>query len=158
MLVLPHAALVLTGAEICARGGETIAKTVAALPQTTLVVVGPPPPRLVVTLDGVQLECGDCADEAYWSSGGGLCDASVVWIASELYSDALLSRIGERIRGSNVRAVATLRPFPDGLEGYERLDQPEACEMSWTAALINPNKAQEEGGGAPVMIYERREG
>ena len=118
----------------------------------------------------VLLECGDCADEAFWSPpkvafcskglckqpGGLLADATVLWICSELYSDELMGRIGERICGSNVRAVATLRAFPGGLDGYERQEPPERCEMSWRAALMDPRKPDEELAGSPVIIYERQ--
>ena len=58
--LLPHAALVFAGSEIVARteAGESLSGIVAALPRTTLVVVGPPPPKLERVLTSVQLECG----------------------------------------------------------------------------------------------------
>lgn len=58
--LLPHAALVYAGSEIVARAeaGESLSGIVAALPRTTLVAVGPPPPRLERVLTSVQLECG----------------------------------------------------------------------------------------------------
>ena len=57
---LPHAALVMTGAELVARAnaGDLLGTSVAGLPPATLVAVGPPPPRLEPVLDAVQLECG----------------------------------------------------------------------------------------------------
>jgi hypothetical protein len=58
--LLPHAALVYAGSEIVARAeaGESLSDIVAALPRTTLVAVGPPPPKLERVLTSVQLECG----------------------------------------------------------------------------------------------------
>lgn len=104
----------------------------------------------------IALVNGDCADAALWSVGA-LADATVLWICSELMSDGLMRRIGERVSGSAaVRAVATLKPFPGGLDGYARQELPERCEMSWTAALSNPNEAPAPDAGAPVLIYERR--
>ena len=58
--LLPHAALVYAGSEIVARAeaGESLSGIVAVLPRTTLVAVGPPPPKLERVLTSVQLECG----------------------------------------------------------------------------------------------------
>lgn len=106
----------------------------------------------------VRLVCADCAAAELWSHGGAMHDASVVWICSELYNDALMERIGACLEGSeSVRAVATLRPFPGGLRGYRLEARPERCEMSWTAALTNPNavgtEPDDESAGAAVHIY-----
>ena len=58
--LLPHAALVYMGSEIVARteARESLGDIVAVLPRTTLVAVGPPPPKLERVLTSVQLECG----------------------------------------------------------------------------------------------------
>ena len=75
----------------------------------------------------------------------------------------LMERIGACLQASeSVRAVATLRRFPDGLGGYRLESPPERCEMSWTAALTNPNAVgqrdeaeDESAGGALVHLYVR---
>ena len=106
----------------------------------------------------VYLRCGDCADGLEWSPGGALHAASVVWACSELFNNDLMNRLARRISGSeSVRAVATLRRFPGGLDGFRRQVLPEMCEMSWTAALSNPGALgiHDEHGGAPVHIYVR---
>ena len=79
-----------------------------------------------------------------------------IWKRQSTYT-ANLSEYERIVASSSVRAVATLRAFPgDGLEGYRRQALPERCEMSWTAALIDPVKPPaEEDAGAPVLIYER---
>ena len=111
----------------------------------------------------VHLACADCCDPTLWSPGGVLHEVSVIWICSELFDDGLMARIGHRLEAArSVRLVATLRRFPGGdLTGFRLQERPEVCEMSWTAALSNPNtigsrSASQAGGpGARVYIYER---
>lgn len=106
----------------------------------------------------VTLSCGDAAAEHEWAPGGALHEVSVVWMCSELFNDELMQRLASRITASgSVRACATLRKFPDGLDGFRRHVLPERCEMSWTAALTNPEALgiHDEQGGAPVHIYVR---
>mmetsp|Transcript_73519 Transcript_73519/g.163341 ORF Transcript_73519/g.163341 Transcript_73519/m.163341 type:complete len:88 (+) Transcript_73519:1-264(+) len=79
-------------------------------------------------------------------------------MCSELFNDALMARLASRISGSeHVRAVATLRPFPNGLHSYHQELRPERCEMSWTAAMASPKGAGSltQNLGAPVHIYVR---
>ena len=107
----------------------------------------------------VRLVCADCAGDEVWDPDDGvLRDASVVWMSSALFSEELMNRIGRRLESSeSVRAVATLQRFPKGLVGYTRQSRPELCEMSWTAALSNPEAAGSDDahGGAVVHVYER---
>ena len=106
----------------------------------------------------VNLGCGDCADRLEWLPGGALHEVSVVWTCSELFNDTLMNRLARRISSSgSVRAVATLRRFPRGLDGFQRQALPEMCEMSWTAALTNPEALgiHDQQVGAPVHIYTR---
>ena len=124
------------------------------------------------TAERVQLVCGDCADKRVWASeasgassgdlegGGALAETTAVWMCSELFNNDLMARLARRITSSGkVRTVATLRRFPDGLDGYRRRATPVRAEMSWTAALSNPEAfgAEDVYDGAPVHIYDRCE-
>lgn len=105
----------------------------------------------------VRLHCGDCAAQSTWE-GGPLSDASVVWMCSALFSDALMDRIAHRLTASRVRTVATLRRFPHGVVGYREDARCEPCEMSWTASQESPDATRWKWGeddGAPVYVYER---
>ena len=105
-----------------------------------------------------MLAQGDCAARGAWASGGALHGASVVWLCSELFNDELMSRLARRLVAcESVRAVATLRSFKGELKGFRRDARAEMCEMSWTAAMSNPEAfgINDDTGGAPVHIYVR---
>ena len=111
----------------------------------------------------VRFVLGDCAGDDTWLDGGPLSTVTHVWIASLLYSPELMTRLARRLssaESSSVRAIATLRRFPDGVRGFVEEEPPEPCEMSWTAriALSSGAGADDEWAhpGSPVYIYRRQ--
>lgn len=97
---------------------------------------------------------GDCASDAVWAAGGPLSSTTDVWLCSLLFGNDLMSRLADRIAECpTIRRVATLKTFPDGLDGYREDERVEPCEMSWTAKLVIPSGAA--SGFSPVHIYHR---
>ena len=62
-----------------------------------------------------------------------------------------MRRLATALEASQVRQVATLRPFAGGLAGFVEESLPEPCEMTWTMNLGDEDvyRAQE------VRIYRR---
>ena len=103
---------------------------------------------------------GDCSDAALWSVAPGadapLAEASVIYIASLLFSSELMTRLAQRIvemagnGQSSLRVVATLKRFRRGALRRARLRErlpPAFIDMSWSPSM---------GPGQPVYIYVRR--
>ena len=74
---------------------------------------------------------GDMADDTLWTTDGPLSQITDVFMCSLLYGPSLMQRMRNRLADSQVRQVATLRRFDDGLPGFEEDTLPEPCEMSW---------------------------
>ena len=102
----------------------------------------------------VRFLCGDCAASELWLRSP-LTDATVVYIASLCFDEALMQRLSERVAASpRVRTVATLKRFEGGIGGgFVAIDPPEACEMSWTA--LRPDEHGDGGTTQAVYIYAR---
>lgn len=103
---------------------------------------------------------GDCSDAALWSAAPGadapLAEASVLYIASLLFSSELMTRLAQRIvemagnGQSSLRVVATLKRFRRGAlrrAGLRERLPPAFIDMSWSPSM---------GPGQPVYIYVRR--
>ena len=96
---------------------------------------------------------GDCAGDEAWAADGPLAGLTDVWLCSLLFNKELLERLASRIAARpTIRRVATLKVFPNGLEGFEEEPTVEPCDMSWTARLVVPDN---EPSGSAVHIYRR---
>jgi hypothetical protein len=77
----------------------------------------------------VTFVCGDAAGEQAVEL---LSPATVIWCSNLLFDDALQRRLALRIASApRVRAVAVLKPFPDGIHGFVESRFPAYCRMSW---------------------------
>jgi len=76
-----------------------------------------------------------------------LTEATHVYIASLCFSDALLERLSGKLatEAPNLQAVASLRRFPSGLDGFEEVGNVIA-QMTWSL-----------GGGTTTYLYKRRQ-
>ena len=70
-------------------------------------------------------------------------DISHAYVASLLFDDCMLGKLGRALDTSTVATIATLSDFPS--EQFERVGKRRAA-MSWNAA----------GGGTDVFLYQRR--
>ena len=68
---------------------------------------------------------------------------SHAYVASLLFDDCMLAKLGRALDTSSVTNIATLSDFPS--EEFERIGKRRAA-MSWNAA----------GGGTDVFLYQRR--
>lgn len=97
---------------------------------------------------------GDCADAQIWSDH--LTEVTVVYAASLLFPRDLMDRLAPCLEAApKLRAVATLRPFKDGLRGFVERGSELRCEMSWTATTVVPSEPDGRHPGCPVHIYTR---
>lgn len=73
--------------------------------------------------------------------------ATHVYVASLCFTEPLLARLAQKLAAEapRLRGVATLKPFPQGLPGFE-LARRFRAEMSWTL---------QSGKGALACLYER---
>ena len=65
------------------------------------------------------------------------------YVASLLFDDCMLEKLGRALDASTITDIATLSDFPS--ENFERIGKRRAA-MSWNAA----------GGGTDVFLYQRR--
>ena len=102
---------------------------------------------------------GDCAATATWADER-LAGTTVAFVSNLLFPRELTRRLGACLAGvAQLRAVATLRRFPEGsLPGFEECGPCERCEMSWTARIYVAGEPRGEHPGAQVHIYTRRAG
>ena len=70
-------------------------------------------------------------------------EVSHAYVASLLFDDCMLAKLGRALDASSVASIATLSDFPS--EYFERVGKRRAA-MSWNAA----------GGGTDVFLYQRR--
>ena len=70
-------------------------------------------------------------------------EVSHAYVASLLFDDCMLGKLGRALDASTVASIATLSDFPS--EQFERVGKRRAA-MSWNAA----------GGGTDVFLYQRR--
>tara|TARA_B110001452_G_scaffold176068_2_gene147641 strand:+ start:630 stop:1391 length:762 start_codon:yes stop_codon:yes gene_type:complete len=97
---------------------------------------------------------GDCTDAQIWNDHLG--DVTVVYAASLLFPRDLMDRLAPCLEGApKLRAVATLRPFRDGLRGFAERGSELRCEMSWTANTLVPSEPDGRHPGCPVYVYLR---
>jgi len=93
-------------------------------PGAAAALVAQPPPR-------VDLVCGDIFEVPWWT------DADVVYVASLLFSDALMAHLLEKLRlMRRPAAFVTLRPLPlaDTDAPHIRLVEASFFKMSWQMA------------------------
>lgn len=97
---------------------------------------------------------GDVCDEAVWDL---LREhkTSVAFANNVLFGDELQQTLGRRIEDCDtIRAVAVLKPWPNGLRGFCTLPQTLCVESSWRA----PDELHQVGRpemGSPVHLYKR---
>ena len=70
-------------------------------------------------------------------------EVSHAYVASLLFDDCMLAKLGRALDASTVASIATLSDFPS--ESFDRVGKRRAA-MSWNAA----------GGGTDVFLYQRR--
>ena len=103
----------------------------------------------------VMLLEGDCADRNVWDAQ--LAGCTVAYVSNLLFDRRLNQRLQRRLQATDsLRAVASLRPFPDGLRGFGTPSE-LLCESSWSAPLVvvNGEGAMQAHQGSPVYIYKR---
>ena len=105
----------------------------------------------------VSLFEGDCADSALWRSH--LSRSTVAFAANLLFDEALNGRLKRCIEecGSELRCVASLKAWPDGLDGFREPCEVR-CETSWSAPLVLVGSGKNDvmpHEGTTVYVYER---
>jgi hypothetical protein len=85
-----------------------------------------------------------------------LQDATVVWCSNLLFNDELQQRIADRIADSlTVNAVASLKPFPDGIRGFDLEEWPCFANMSWDGTP-QPGHPPMPGHQCPIYVRVRQ--
>jgi hypothetical protein len=110
--------------------------------------------------DRVILVEADCSDASLWlPQEGTLAGVTVIFMGSLMFSEELMGRLARVIEASpTVRAVATLKAFPDGQPigaGFREEDKGLICETSWTAPLRAGDNGCIREPGCPVHLYIR---
>lgn len=77
-----------------------------------------------------------------------LASATHVYIASLCFTDAMMERLAQKLvqEGTNLRVVATLRPFPKNFDSHFGKSTEKYLEMSWTKS---------RGQGCTVYFYSK---
>lgn len=97
----------------------------------------------------IRLVCGDAAGDDAMPL---LERATVVWCSNLLFDDAFQDKLASVIgRFPNIRMVASLKQFPNGIEGMKMQSSLLQLDMSWTAG--KEQKGHPPYPGHPCAIY-----